>query len=109
MSMQRSGTFKVLRDIEAEMLRTQSIGSMLATLASLVEVAEVAVGNAAPDADRINQLAGYLAEVRHLLGYVRSASGNPAVVLEAGAIAERFRDLEGKVKEMRNDLAAAGK
>jgi len=107
--MHQSGRTKVLTDIEDAMRREQSIGSLLAMLSSLLHVAETTVDHAKIEAERMNELAGYMAEIRHLLGHVQSDSRQPAVSRMAKDIAARYRDLEGRVKEIRNDCAANGK
>jgi len=107
--MHQSGRSKVLTDIGDAMRREQSIVSLLPMLSSLLHVAETMVDRADIEAERMNELAGYMAEIRHLLALVQRDSRQPAVVQESGDIAARYRELEGKIKELRNDRANAAK
>jgi hypothetical protein len=101
--MNQSTRLKKLEDIERAMREEQGLRSLLAGLAKLENVAESTVDRNAVGAERMNELAGYMAEIRHLLGHLRPEQYHPAVAEESRSLAERYRDLEGKVKELRND------
>jgi hypothetical protein len=103
--MHRSGRLKALADIEAAMRREQSVGSLLSTLTRLLQVAETAVDQDALGADRMNEIAGYVAKIRCFLGRLRPEQYYPAVAEESRVLAARYQDLEGKIKELRNDRA----
>jgi hypothetical protein len=53
----------------------------------------------------MNEMAGYLAEIRYLLDKVGSDPARQGVSRTAKHIAARYRNLEGRVKEIRNDRA----
>jgi hypothetical protein len=84
--------------------RARSIEELIPELESLYRVAERKLAQQAPkNPAMLNRIAGYLAEVRSLLDEVAGAVdqlGREAVRSMAG----RYRDLEGRVKEYRNDL-----
>lgn len=96
---------KALADIESAMQREMSVRSALSLLCGLVQVAESTVEQQDIEADRMNEIAGYLAEIRFLLGRLHPELYHPAVAEESISLAARYRDLEGRVKELRNDRA----
>jgi hypothetical protein len=101
--MHRSSRLKALADIEAAMRREQGVGSLLNALSSLLQVAETAVDQDALGADRMNEIAGSVAQIRYLLGHLRPEQYHPAVAEESRILAARYQDLEGRIKELRND------
>lgn len=96
---------KALADIEHSMRREMNVRSALALLYGLVQVAESAVDQNDVEAGRMNELAGCMAEIRHLLGHLRPEQYHPMVADESRSLAARYQDLEGRVKELRNDRA----
>ncbi len=70
--------------------------------------AEVIARNPARDAE-IRLISGYLAEIRHhlvTLSRLPAKSNGPCPLpRKCGDLAESFFELEGRVKELRNDLA----
>jgi hypothetical protein len=107
--MHRSSRLKALADIEDAMRREQSLGSLLNALTSLLHVVETSVEQDALGADRMNEMAGYMARIRHLLGHLRPEQYHPAVAEESRILAARYQDLEGRIKELRNDRAGVMK
>jgi hypothetical protein len=103
--MHRSGRLKVLTDIEAAMRREQGVGSLLTSLSDLLQAAETAVEQDSPGAEGMNEIAGYVARIRHLLDNLRPELYHPAVAEESRILAARYRDLEGRVMELRNARA----
>jgi len=100
-----------LNDIEEAIRQATGSEAIFTMLTKLLEAAESTVGNPrfAFDAERMNQLAGYLAEIRYLLERIGNDPVAAHVSWTAKAFAERYRDLEGKVKELRNDCAGMAK
>jgi len=74
------------------------------------KASEVLARRRAKAAD-VQLLAGYVAEIRHLLHELSLLSlrpGAPAAPHEqCRSLVERYLELEGMVKELRNDLAAS--
>lgn len=101
--MNRSGTLKAIQDIERTIGQEQSTEGLLAMLARLIEVAESSADSTGMDAGRMSLLAEYLSEIRYLLERLGSDPARKGVSFAAKVMAMRYRDLEGKVKEMRND------
>ena len=79
----------------------------LLVLPALLDVAEAAASRSGMDPAEMNRLASYLAEIKFLLGEIDRYAGHRIDTFEALRIAERYRELEGKVKELRNDRMAA--
>jgi hypothetical protein len=104
--MERTNRQKALADIEDAMRRGQSVGSLLTALSGLLRLTETTVEQDALGADRMNEIAGYVAQIRYLLGHLRPELYHPAVAEESRALVARYRDLEGRVKELRNDRMA---
>jgi hypothetical protein len=105
--MNRSARLKTSEGIGSTTQQEKSVKALLVMLSSLQQIAEVAVDRDAIGADRMNELAGYMAEIRHLLGHLQPELYHPAVSEESRRLAARYRDLEGRVKELRNDRAGA--
>lgn len=98
---------KKLQDIQATMQREQGIEVYLAVLPALLDVAEASIEDLREDTDGLNRIAGYMAEIRHLLSEIDRYAGPRIDTLAVLRISDRYRDLEGKFKEMRNDRAFA--
>jgi len=104
--MHRSGTLKVLQDIEGTIRQEQSPEELLAMLSRLLDVAEAEAGGSRIDVALMNEMAGYLAEIGYLLERLGSDPVRKSVSFAAKVMAMRYRDLEGRVKEIRNDCLA---
>lgn len=100
---------KALADIQNAMQREMGVRSALSLLCGLVQVAESTVERQDIEADRMNEMAGYMAEIRFLLGRLRLEQHPQAVAEKSRSLAARYRDLEGRVKELRNDRAGVMK
>lgn len=98
-----------LDDIEKAIRQAKDSEAVFSMLSQLLSAAETRVGDPRFDAARMNQLAGYLAEIRYLLDLLGNDPVAVPVAWTAKAFAERYRDLEGKVKELRNDCAGVVK
>jgi hypothetical protein len=98
---------KKLQDIQTAMQRDQGIDAYLAVLPSLLDVAEASIEDLRGDAEGLNQISGYMAEIRHLLAEIDRYVGSRIDTLAVLRISDRYRDLEGKFKEMRNDRVFA--
>lgn len=107
--MHRSDTLKALQDIEKTIRQEQSTEEILLILSRLLEVAEATTDVSQIEVGRMNQLAEYLAEIRHILDKLGSDSARKSVSFAAKVMAMRYRDLEGRVKEIRNDCSAVRK
>lgn len=107
--MHASATLKALQDIEEAIRQEQSAGELLAMLSRLLDVAETAMDDSQIDVARLNHMAEYLAEIRHLLDRLGSDPAWKSVSFAAKVMAMRYRDLEGRVKEIRNDCSAVRK
>jgi len=92
-----------LKDIEEAIRNAKGSEALFSMLSQLLSVAEAKIGDPRFDAARMNQLAGYLAEIRYLLDLIGNDPVAAHVSWTAKAFAARYRDLEGKVKEIRND------
>lgn len=77
-------------------------------LTSLLDVAETSVGASPIEVGKLKRMAEYLAEIRSLLDTLGSVSAKAGVSFAAKVLCMRYRDLEGRVKEMRNDRLAGG-
>jgi len=107
--MHRSGSLKVLQDIEGTIRQEQSPEALLAMLSRLLDIAETEVGGSRISVDLMNELAEYLAEIGYLLERLGNDPARKSVSFAAKVMAMRYRDLEGRVKEVRNDCAVNGK
>lgn len=88
--------------------RAHSIDELVPDLEALYSVAERKLEQAAPESPVVlNRLAGYLAEVRFLLDQLGGRSARLLCGDRVRSLAGRYRDLEGRVKEHRNDLILA--
>ncbi len=104
--MDRSGPLKELQDIEIAIRQEQNTEELLTMLSLLLDVAETTVTVSRIDVGRMNQIAESLAEIRYLLDRLGSDPAPKNVSFAAKVMAMRYRDLEGRVKEIRNDCAA---
>ncbi|MHB8843852.1 MAG: hypothetical protein ACYC7L_03810 [Nitrospirota bacterium] len=100
---------KALADIRNAMQREMNVRSALELLCGLAQVAESTVEQKDIEAGRMNEMAGYLAEIRFLLGRLRPEQCHPGVAEESRSLSARYFDLEGRVKELRNDRTGAMK
>lgn len=98
---------KKLQDIQSTMRTEQGIDAYLAVLPALLDVAEASIEDLREDSEGLTQIAGYLAEIRHLLTEIDRYAGSRIDTLAVLRISDRYRDLEGRFKEMRNDRAFA--
>jgi hypothetical protein len=98
---------KMLKDIQTVMQMAQGFDCYLAVLPVLLDIAAATVDDPALDVDRMNEMAGYLAEIRFLLDEIDRYAGPQADSLAVLRIAERYRELEGTLKELRNDRSPA--
>jgi hypothetical protein len=103
--MYRSGSFKSLQEIGAALGQEQGAEDLLAMLSGLLDVIETTMDVSKIEVGLINELAGYLAEIRYLLDKVGSDPARQGMSRTAKCIAARYRNLEGRVKEIRNDRA----
>ena len=95
-----------LKDIETTLRQATGSEAVFTLLAELLEIAKGTLGDPRFSAERLNQLAGYLAEIRHLLETIGNDRVTPAVSRASKIMAARYRDIEGRVKELRNDRMA---
>jgi hypothetical protein len=107
--MHRSETLKTLKDIEDAIQHEQNAGELLVILFRLLEVAETTAVASPIEVGRMNELAECLAEIRSLLVKFGSKPALQGVSGLAKDMASRFRDLEGRIKEIRNDCMARGR
>ena len=107
--MQRSETIQTLKDIEEAIRHEKDTGELLVMLSRLLEIAETTIVLSRIEVGRMNQLAECLAEIRYLLDRLGSDHALQGVSRQAKEMASRYRDLEGRVKELRNDRMAMGK
>ena len=107
--MHRSDTIKALKDIEEAIRHEKNTGELLIMLSKLLEIAETTMVISRIEVGRMNQLAECLAEIRYLLDRFGSDHALQGVSRQAKDMAARYRDLEGRVKELRNDRIAMGK
>jgi hypothetical protein len=96
-------TLQRLTSIRVELAHTQSRDSLHALATDLLAVAEDMVDASQVGPDRLNDIAGSLASIRYLLGELGRLEGSSPTAEARRKIAERYRGLEGKVKELRND------
>ena len=106
--MHRSGTVKTLQDIEIAIRREQSPEELLVMHTTLLEITEIGLGVSPVEFGRMNRMAGYLAEIRYLLERIGNDPVRKSVSFAAKVMAMRYRDLEGRVKEIRNDCQVNG-
>jgi len=99
-------TLKTLKDIEIAIRQEQSTEALLVLLATLLDVTETELSVSPIDLGRMNQMAEYLGEIRYLLERIGGDPTRKSVSFTAKVMAMRYRDLEGKVKEIRNDCSA---
>jgi hypothetical protein len=104
--MHRSGTLKALQEIEKTIRQEQSTGELLTMFSRVLDVAEAEINASRIEVVRMNQMAEYLAGIRYLLDRLGSDPARKSVSFAAKVMAMRYRDLEGRVKEIRNDCAA---
>ena len=105
--MQFSGTTKAIHDIEEAIRHKQSPDEILSLLSRLLEVTESSSDLKRISVGRMNQLAAYLAEIGYLLERFGSEPNPQGISRMAREMAARYRDLEGKVKEIRNDCTTS--
>lgn len=101
--MHRSGTYKSLQEIEIALRQEQGTEDLLAMLSGLLDVIETRMDVSQIEVGLMNEMAGYLAEIRYLLDKVGSDPARQGMSRTAKSIAARYRNLEGRVKEIRND------
>ncbi len=81
------------------------VDNLFADIRTLFDVTERVIASHAVTADQLNQYATNLAMIRSLLqkmsGRRLDGGGSP----DSRLLAEQCRDLEGRVKELRNDLS----
>lgn len=104
--MHRSGTLNALQEIEVALRQEQSTEDLLTMLSRLLDVAETTMDVSRIEVDLMNEMAEYLSEIRYLLDKIGSDPARQGVSLTAKSMAARYRDLEGRVKEIRNDSSA---
>ena len=99
-----------LKVIEETIRKAADSEAIFAMLSQLLEVAEAKVGDPCfNDVGRMNQMAEYLAEIRYLLDRLGNDPVAPEVSRMAKGFAARYRDMEGRVKELRNDRVGSVK
>ena len=103
MNMQRTGTIHHLQTVLRE---AQGFEGYFALLPAMLVMAETAMDEPGMDAGRMNEMAGYLAEIRFLLSEIERYGGPEVDTLEVLRLARRYRDLEGRLKERRNDRSS---
>ena len=94
---------KKLKDIAAVMQQEQGLEAYLSVLPGLLDVAEASIEDLREDTDGLNRISGYMAEIRHLLAEIDRYASSRIDTLAVLRISDRYRDLEGKFKELRND------
>jgi hypothetical protein len=107
--MHRSGTFKSIQEIEVALRHEQSTEDLLTMLSGLLDIFETTMDVSLIEVGLMNEMAEYLAEIRYLLDKIGSDPARQGVSRTAKCIAARYRNLEGRVKEIRNDRAVNGK
>jgi len=98
-----------MHDLQAEMQKAQGLEECLRLLPGLLDLAEASLDNPGANPCRLDQIAAYLAEIRFLLGEIEYLAGNRLNDPAVRHVADRYRELEGRVKELRNDRKRAGR
>jgi hypothetical protein len=97
------GRTRTSRDILETMQQVKDLDSCLEALPALLDAVEALAEEHEISVDRINHIAGCLAEIRSLLQEIDRYAGPRIETLSVPRIGKRFRDLEGWLKELRND------
>ncbi|MHB8844699.1 MAG: hypothetical protein ACYC7L_08100 [Nitrospirota bacterium] len=102
-----------LADVRRAISKAQGLGELLPLVVMLLQETESMMNGRTLNEDDIRRIAAPLAKIRFLLTTIATRGCVPDDSSPEGALVrdliEHYEDIEGRIKEMRNDLSGAHK